>query len=287
MAPNIKPKYPEAKHANFQDWNHATAARQGSSNQTTNCPAPPEAVMIQPLAEDYIPSFFYSNSWTASILSSPGFYPIRTWSRIEKPTEDGLFAKTLATGATIPYCVTLRRQDNILDAGSQATTQPPSWLNTPSSSSSTTGPPSIDPPDIVMILAVSDIGTCSYANTAHGGFLDTVLEEAMSLVVALHVSQSAFWPTSPRDTVQKLPRGNMHAAQLDTRYKGHVSVPGILVVRAKLVRKLGRKYWSRAQIIQEDDYVNKGEHGVSKVKNKTTRVDSMAFWLGSKDNAQL
>lgn len=214
---------------------------------------PPDSIMIQP----YDPpsatlDYFRSVPWISSLLSSPDYYPIQTWSRLPKPEtgEDGYFAGTLATSSSIPHCLTLRRRE--ITAPPQG---PPVW---PSPTASPDSSPFIQPPDVMMVLGLGSPGICGHPDTAHGGVVATLIDETMSLAVALQ-------SLNPEDTYH--PRGHIYTAQLDVRYKRPVYAPGAVIVRAKVVARSGRKFWVRAQVLQEGD------------KRAVVMTDAMAFWL--------
>lgn len=221
---------------------------------------PPNDLMEQPFtAPASLLQHFNSIPWAASLLKSPDYYPIQTWSRLTKPStgEDGFFAGTLATSSTIPYNLTLRRRDVV-----SPPQDPPTW---PSPTASLSSPPSSTPPDIMMLFSLSTPGVSGHPSTAHGGIVATLIDETMSLAVTLH-----------SDSRGDHPRGAIYTSQLDLRYKRPVTVPGFLIVRAKVVARAGRKCWVRAQLLQEED--NAGGH-LEWAKRKRVMADAMGFWL--------
>lgn len=120
-----------------------------------------------------------------------------------------------------------------------------------------------------MLFGLSSPGVSGHPSTAHGGIVATLIDEAMSLAVSVHSGHGD----------ETHPRGPIFTSQLDLRYKKPVDVPGLLVVRAKVVAKAGRKFWVRAQAVQEDQ--NSGGH-LEWASRKTVRTDGMAFWLEAK-----
>lgn len=246
---------------------------------------PPSAIMTEPVSVsgDHDPSIssFLSNPWTASLLSSPDYYPIRTWSRLQKVStgEDGFFASTLATPTTIPHCITLRRK-TVLSPPAEV----PAW---PSPTSKPTSDPKVHPPDVLMCVNFGEPGICGHPRTAHGGVVATLVDEAMSLAIALQppagMSLQRVVESGLETTAGGVhPRGHIYTSQLDVRFKRPVTAPGIAVVRAKVVARVGRKYWVRAQVVQEEeddgDKKGTGEH-LEWTKRKIVKADAMAFWL--------
>ena len=74
-----------------------------------------------------------------------------------------------------------------------------------------------------------------------------LIDEAMSLAVAAHAN------ANERDS-EGNPRGRIFTAQLDVRYKKRVVTPALLVVKARVVGRVGNKFWVLgAQALQEDE----------------------------------
>lgn len=232
---------------------------------------PPSSLMTDPYAPPpALLDHFRSIPWANSLLSAPDYYPIQTWSRLPKPStgEDGFFAGTVATPTTIPHCLTLRRRDLASPPPPQ---NPPVW---PAPTDPASAPPSTSPPDIIMLFALEAPGICGHPSTAHGGVVATLIDETMSLAVAVHAERdSAKHPPAENSN----PRGPIFTSQLDLRYKRPVAAPALLVVRAKVVARAGRKFWVRAQAVQEEQEPPGGHLEWAKRKRVTT--DAMAFWL--------
>ncbi|XHG05180.1 hypothetical protein AWENTII_008429 [Aspergillus wentii] len=216
--------------------------------------------MTQPLSSSLSLDHFRSLPWASSLLASPDYYPIHTWSRLPKPStgEDGFFSGTLASSSTIPHCLTIRRRDLI-----PPSPEAPAW---PAPTASPSSPPSPNPPDAMMLLSLENPGVCGHPSTAHGGVIATLLDETMSLAVALHTASGGH------------PRGQIYTSQLDVRYRKPLQVPGLVMVKARVVARVGRKFWVRAQVVQEEDAQSTGGH-LEWAKRKLVMTDAMAFWL--------
>ncbi|PLB54292.1 hypothetical protein P170DRAFT_431922 [Aspergillus steynii IBT 23096] len=220
-------------------------------------PFPPSSIMQDPLPGNTPRSFhpFQTDPHARRLLDHPDYYPIGTWSRLPKPTgEDGLFAGTLATSTTIPHCLTLRRRE----LPALPAVAPP-W---PAPTADATA--GACPADVFLLLDLAAPGICGHPATVHGGILATCLDEAMSLAVTLYA------PPPELDPDSHSPRGKLYTAQLDVRYKRPVSAPGLLVARAKVVARVARKFWVRAQLLQEDE---------ADPSRMVVTTDAMAFWL--------
>lgn len=217
-----------------------------------------------------------TNSWANNLISSADYTPIETDSRRLKPTtgEDGYFAQTLNTPSTIPHCLTLQRRNL-----TSAPTEVPTWLPaTKQDAASAAKPtPALNPADIIMIFDLSSPGLSGHPSTVHGGLVATLIDEAMSLAVAAHTNA----PTA-LTTTEDNPRGKIFTAQLDVRYKKRVVTPALLVVKARVIGRVGRKFWVRAQALQEDEE-SAGGH-LEWAKRKVVKADAMAFWIETSDS---
>lgn len=218
---------------------------------------------------------FRSNPWANNLISSEDYTPIPTDSRRPKPVtgEDGFFSNTLATPTTIPHVLTLQRR-NITPPQSE----PPTWLPATKQDAAAAAKPTpgTTPADIIMICELGSPGLSGHPSTVHGGIVATLIDEAMSLAVAAHTSAPA-GSASADDN----PRGKIFTAQLDVRYRKRVTNPALLVVRAKVVGRVGRKFWVRAQAVQEDEE-GAGGH-LEWAKRKIVKADAMAFWIVTPD----
>ncbi|KAJ6013947.1 Thioesterase superfamily [Penicillium herquei] len=215
---------------------------------------------------------FRSHQWANSLISSEDYIPIPTDSRRIKPStgEDGYFANTLGTPSTIPHVLTLMRRDI-----AQPPSEAPTWLPaTKQDAVAAKKPtPGINPADVIMIFDLGSPGLSGHPATVHGGVVATLIDEAMSLAVAAHTAG----PGSKAVSTDDNPRGKIFTVQLDVRYKQRVKTPALLVVRSKVVGRVGRKFWVRAQAVQEDEE-GAGGH-LEWAKRKFVKADAMAFWI--------
>jgi acyl-coenzyme A thioesterase PaaI-like protein len=217
---------------------------------------------------------FGTNKWAKNLISSPDYKAITTDSRRLKPStgEDGFFAQTLNTPSTIPHCLTLQR----LNLQPPPPT-PPTWLPATKQNTTAEPTPSINPPDIIMILDLQSPGLSGHPSTVHGGIVATLIDEAMSLAVAAHANAPA-----AAAGVNDNSRGDIFTAQLDVRYKKRVVTPALLVVKARVIGRVGRKFWVRAQAVQEDE-ASSGGH-LEWTPRKIVKADAMAFWIVTSDS---
>ncbi|KAJ5915443.1 Thioesterase superfamily [Penicillium verhagenii] len=215
-------------------------------------------------------SHFRSHQWANSLISSEDYIPIDTDSRRVKPStgEDGYFANTLGTSSTIPHLLTLQRRNL-----SPAPAEIPPWLPATKQDAAAKPTPGVNPADVLVICDLGSPGLSGHPATVHGGITATLIDEAMSLAVAAHANGSA----SPSASAEDNPRGKIFTVQLDVRYRQKVKTPALLVVRAKVIGRVGRKFWVRAQAVQEDEE-GAGGH-LEWAKRKVVKADAMAFWM--------
>jgi thioesterase superfamily protein 4 len=107
-----------------------------------------------------------STAWCNALITSPDWTLTRTASRDPKPTtEDSFFAETLATSRTIRGCVTLRPTKEL------------------------------DPQDGMGDMAYGEVRTIvelgdglnGHPRVAHGGFVATMLDEIMGVLLTLNI----------------------------------------------------------------------------------------------------
>ncbi|KAL4866566.1 HotDog domain-containing protein [Aspergillus spectabilis] len=167
------------------------------------------------------------------LLGDTQHYSVESFGRHNEAEGDrfGYFGNTLATPKTIPNRLILRRRNlptlpNIPPPWPVATTDP------------LRSQPYIFPPDVIVLLDLGKPGVSGHASTAHGGVIASSFDETMHKAIEAHV---------PATGQAEKP----YTAQLDIRYKRPVRVPGLLVIRAKVVARVGRKFWVRAHASQE------------------------------------
>ncbi|KAJ5558477.1 hypothetical protein N7535_008690 [Penicillium sp. DV-2018c] len=211
-----------------------------------------------------------TNSWANNLISSEDYTPIPTDSRRPKPTtgEDGFIAQTLNTPTTIPHCLTLQRR-NLAPVPSEV----PAWLPaTKEDAESAAKPtPGVNPADVIMLFDLRSPGVSGHPSTVHGGIVASLIDEAMSLAVAAHTHAPS------THAAEDNPRGKIFTAQLDVRYKRRVATPALLVIKARVVGRKGKKFWVRAQALQEAEDSDGGH--LEWAKRKVVKAEAMAFWI--------
>jgi thioesterase superfamily protein 4 len=154
--------------------------------------------------------YFKSIPWCAAIINNPKYEPSPTITRVPKPTgEDAFIAKTLHTPDTIRRMLTI---NSVPD-------------------------PSQDPP-IKEVFIFFDVGSGvnGYPNTCHGGFVATMLDEVMGIILnVIQIYNNS--RTGRKDSITHM------TGYLNTKYLSPVPTPGILLATARVVKQEGRKMW--------------------------------------------
>lgn len=201
------------------------------------------------------------------LLESPEYEPVPIWGRIRKSSgEDFFFSETIGTESTIPHCLMLKKAT--LPSLSEASHVNPVIQNNDE-------PPSPTPsntqmaPDTVMFLELSSPGVCSHPSTAHGGFVSTILDEAMAHTLV------SYFPTLP-EKVNEV-RKTLFTSRLEVVFKRPVWTPGVLIVKSWCVAYKGRKYWMKAQAIQ---LVSTNDE----LYHEEIKAESSGLWIKAKAN---
>ncbi len=163
-------------------------------------------------------SHFHPIPWCAALLSDPQWTTIPTGSRSPKAsTEDSFFAETLQTDRTVRGCLVQH----------------------------TAAEPSSNPPiQEVRLLLDLGSGVNGYPHTAHGGFVATLLDEVVGVLLTVNTRFLKEQDKNP-DTATGI---NSFTASLNVRYHKPVPTPGVVLGRAGVLRAEGRKKWLWAAV---------------------------------------
>jgi acyl-coenzyme A thioesterase PaaI-like protein len=187
---------------------------------------------------------FASVPWTRLYLDDPVYKTIPTFSRVLKETgEDFFFARTLATPQTIPLLVSLQLKDLKLPAEAPKGTKVFSRDHT-----QPTEVP--EKPDTIFLLKLARPGLDGHPSVIHGGVGCAILDEMMGLCVMLHHQHIS----GPRDS--------LFTVSLNVTYRAPVPTPSDVMVRAWLVSRQGRKWFSVGQITDKDGQVLTEAEGI-------------------------
>ena len=163
--------------------------------------------------------YFKSIPWCAAIINDSGNIPSPAVTRTAKVSgEDSFFAQTLQTDDTIKRLMIINSKPD----------------------------PSLDPPiqEVFVFFEVGS-GVNGYPDTCHGGFVATMLDEVMGIV--LNVNQ--LYENSKTGRSDNI---NHMTAYLNTAYVAPVRTPGVILATAKVAKQEGRKLWVNGTLEDKD-----------------------------------
>lgn len=176
-------------------------------------------------------AFFNRVPWCSRLLAQPNLRIHAPSSRLPKPstTEDSLFAETLRTNRTISSALTFYPRPSPTD-------------------------PHI--PAISTLFALGD-GLNGYPAVLHGGIVASILDEAMGILLSVDADRAHVQAVSTGHKVGETPEGiGAYTAELKIKYLSPVRTPGVLLAKARVVRREGRKIWIRAVVAQKSGQVD-------------------------------
>ncbi|KUI71867.1 Acyl-coenzyme A thioesterase THEM4 [Cytospora mali] len=152
---------------------------------------------------------FKSIPWCAKHLTAPNLIIKRPWNRNIKPNVgDALYSVTLNTPYTIPSFLLFYPDP---DATS---TEPQSAI-----------------PEVNAFITLGPL-VSGFAGVSHGGIVMSILDEMLSIVFQVN-----------RDRGLTKGRESMMTAYLNTTFMQPVRIPGTFLVRARLEKVEGRKWF--------------------------------------------
>lgn len=154
---------------------------------------------------------FQSIPWCAKLLADLDFTIVPTRSRSAKAdTEDSFFAETLQTNQTVRACLSL--------------------FGNPTPSSNESGPKI---QRVRTLISIGD-GVNGYHNIAHGGFVATLLDQGMGILVEENLyNGSGKWGFT---------------AYLNVKYRRPVPTPGLVLLTAAYTKVVPRKQFMKATL---------------------------------------
>lgn len=162
--------------------------------------------------------------WAKQWLDDVRYLPISITSRKQKATgQDDFFARTLQTSTTIPHWLYLVH--NALLTGSTG-----GYI------------PGRENPGLVLFVALEQ-GVNGFRNTAHGGVLCGLLDEAQSTCVEFH------------RRAQSTEAESLYTATLNVEFRKPVSTPALVMAKAWLSKVEGRKWHVVGEIVDSYGYV--------------------------------
>ncbi|OAG07995.1 uncharacterized protein CC84DRAFT_528774 [Paraphaeosphaeria sporulosa] len=156
--------------------------------------------------------------WCRTLLESPEWTRTRTQSRVPKAsTEDALFAETLGTQRTIRSCTAFRPTRECAIGGELCY-------------------------DELRVIYEIGEGVSGWPKIAHGGFVVTLLDESMGMLLQLNID------LKKQKGVRPIEGANAFTAYLNTAYKKPVPAPATVLCTVKLTRRERNKLYIRATV---------------------------------------
>lgn len=171
--------------------------------------------------------YFSSIEWTRKIIENKNYEIVPFFPRYfnERTGENRFFGQTVNTDSTIPHILSLRLRD----------------MRTPTSGSS-------DDLNARQVLRTQPDAIClmslgraleEHPTIAHGGFQAVLFDEIMRFVVLMHHHQ----------TCQPGPRNKHYTTNMSLSYRAPVFAPSDILLRSRLIRRDGRKWFTEAEIV--------------------------------------
>ncbi|KAK5076065.1 hypothetical protein LTR64_008491 [Lithohypha guttulata] len=180
--------------------------------------------------------YFKSVPWLAKHISNPAYKIVPTFSRHLKTSgEDYYFSRTINTEQTMPHMISLQLRNFVTPDLTEA--QPRETVSPERSHTAKTIVP--ENPDCLFLISVGPRGLDGHPLTIHGGVTCAILDETMGFLIMLH--DNNLRGPGPRDS--------LYTANLNVSYRAPVSTPGELLVKTWLVKRQGRKWYCKGQLV--------------------------------------
>jgi len=178
--------------------------------------------------EPEILAVFNSTPWCRRMIEDPTFFAVETPSRAPRIDLDGkaydsFFGTTLATPSTVRACISLYRKSS-------------SPLSGTIGNDAGSG-------EVRTLMAVGS-GVNGHIDTCHGGFVSSVLDEAMGMAVTYYHAKSTF------------------TAYLNVTFKKPVPTPSILLCRAWVTKTERRKVFVSGTVENGEGVVYSSAEGL-------------------------
>lgn len=176
--------------------------------------------------------YFSSNEWTRKVLNDGAYETVPFFSRYhnERTGENRFFAQKVNTETTIPHLLAFRLKDLKTPAEGSHVKDVPGWIATS--------------PDVLCLLSLGR-GLDAHPSIVHGGFQCVIFDEIARFLILVH--QNAICRPGTRDIHYTL--------SMATKYFAPVTTPADVLVRAKLTRRDGRKWFAQSEIVNSTGQV--------------------------------
>jgi acyl-coenzyme A thioesterase PaaI-like protein len=181
--------------------------------------------------------YFASQPWASKILDDNAYEPVPVWSRHinEQTGENRFFAKTVNTDTTVPHILALNLKD-------LRTPEPTDVLQ--KDEPAPTSLSDVASHELIFLMALGE-DLQAHPSIVHGGFQAIIFDEIMRLLILLH--QNNICRPGPRDI--------HYTASMTVSYSAPVIAPSNVLVRAQLVRREGRKWFTKGEIVNTEGQI--------------------------------
>ncbi|KAF4549537.1 Thioesterase-like protein 3 [Elsinoe fawcettii] len=186
-------------------------------------------------------AYFSSKPWTSRILSDSTYEPAAFYSRHPFPSTENALFSSLSTPNTIPHLLALKQRNlrtpQPLESGQPATK------------------PALVLPEVLALLSLRP-GLNAHPGICHGGFQSVILDEITRFLILVHHDNALRLLEGPEGEKRRAgPRERHFTLKWEVEYLAPVTTPRDVLVRAQLIRRVGRKWVCGADVVDEDGRV--------------------------------
>lgn len=177
-------------------------------------------------------SHFRSTDWTRRILEDETYEIVPFYSRYLNDTtgENRFFSATINTETGMPHFVSLRKRD---------------WKNIEPLDEKVDDPfaaPASNVSHEVLALASFGRDLDAHASIVHGGVQCVMFDEIIRFLILLHHNA----------TCKPGSRDSHYTVKMDVSWHAPMKTPGTVLMKARLLRREGRKWFTEAEIVDNE-----------------------------------
>ena len=112
---------------------------------------------------------------------------------------------------------------------------------------------SVDYINTVSTFFALEDGMNGFPSVLHGGIVSTLIDEAMGVLLSVNAEvEQARKVATGQDTGEAVEGVGAFTAQLNIKFVDKVVTPGVVLVKAEVTRREGRKIWMRASVARKN-----------------------------------
>lgn len=193
-------------------------------------------------------SSFESVPWCAALLNQPGIVTFTPTARLPAgpdgrfPSQDQLFKTSLRTSDAVPEYLGFYRSP-FSDAADS--TRPPS-RSSPPTGAGAKGEQKKNQRFLINTLSLLiDLrpGVNGFNGTVHGGFIASLIDEAMGCLLFANAEALRGRDAIPSDVVDLANAGAIFTASMNVQFVRPIATPQVVLATATFDRTEGRKLW--------------------------------------------